>query len=1347
MSQILTSQNKTFQKSQDIKNQIREFKSTLEQIGIMLCFEDEPHVLTKEQSLVVRDLEKHLENSNKTLQSFITGLKIMCKKEKHLKKALALTNLKKAECDGVTESSIRKIEQDSLFRIFLKVECLQAEVTDILLDEITISADSSEDTSWLHTLLNPFRYLPYIKEPEKLRTKLIDILDVATYSAQLEILNMIPEIIPDSQFSETTKQLCRLLEDKHELTGAIVDCLDALELDPTTRSEVQVQILDRMNSGTSLKDFPILLSFLMSDSKSQNSVPVLLKIRNALNSLMLTPEKSKEKESAKILIFNKLQYFKLSSNTGWLNMISSINSSSDHKPIDYLLMFMLYHETPSKKRIIEAIFKKRIHSGLFKINNLEKMFDKYLPQQLLNDYFSSMVKMGCSLVSFSSDPIIEEFCSTLFQLLFNHIYTESIFRQEILNSLMVLTRASDRVTVTAVLKIILSFTSAKEKLQQHTIILLKLLNILDTFEPNDVKMVFEILCSLFCGPNADDSMSGVQNEIHIIVRKQLGSSKKSIKYRGIISAVVLARNIARTEENDSYELPQTPIKNLSDLPKGPAREAASILQLANTCSTGYPDLLGLYYDQLASMLILNHHLDKFFLAWLYETITTDFQKIYVSETILPPINDLQMSFQYMLNSSCEVDTAMGINISGLTLTKNPAILIMAPHFRLLRLLHYRQQDGKLSTIDALLGCSVILPTFDDVDDLEIDQVKQVADCLFHCANWFRELISGFVTQKDKKLRFRVVKRLQNLLEVENNLRKCIGRDPEHKFPSSYFDIRLEGNKTSTSTNSETKGKNPKKKAKVSATIVDAEDTVNSTMATQKNKRKISATKSFSGTEYKVNFRDLDTDTVLLLKYPLKIHDDNNSISPTQSATLDIEQLKFLLKDLISKLAITTQGKNIGFSHLNEVIPLHIITDVGHILPNLDSHLKVMVGKLQKLLEDSAGRLDAAEMFSPSALDYKICFGLIMECLLLIFSWTGFQNSSNLEVLKNMLKSMRSTEQTQSLHSAQRLTIEFINRLSSLHEQCFELPHAVTLIKTLQALYTVTTPTPEIQKKISAVAEKLLSKRWYNSKGILESGRSSNLNIDILVKAYLDSANVETIAALVGTLQDEVGHLNSKDDSLEMLCAINKQNFHVFYNGLCNALLNRIKTEAEALTNNQHIVLWTNATITMQGLMTIAKIQETKNNLACFLKKSIGILKFFLSHGIPMMELMLRSKPDDVVAIFKTMQSCTRFLHHLCCYTKFTKDSSLVAYVPQFRLILESLVYRVKAALVANNCSTAFWMGNLRNRDLHGEEILSQSTVATDDNAGESDEELPSDDNDTMSILEHDDVSTSSEVFD
>ncbi|XP_050510228.1 Fanconi anemia group D2 protein isoform X3 [Diabrotica virgifera virgifera] len=1351
-SQFLTSQN-SIQKSQDIKTRIRMFKTTLEEIGIQLSFGDEPHVLTQEQSLVVRDLEKYLEQSNDVFESFMTGLKILCKKEKYFKKALALTYLRKRnnETIGASAGQRKKDEQESLFRIFLKVGCLQTEVTEVLLEEITsISCEATEDTSWLHSLLSSFRYLPYMKDPENITTKLIDILEVATYPAQLEILDTIPEIIPDSQFSETTKQLCKLLDEKDELTGAIIDCLNALDLDADMRTEVQDRVLERMSGGTSLKDFPILLSFLMSDCKSQNSVPVLLKIRNALDSIMLTPEKSKDKESSKILIFNKLQSFTISSKAAseaWLNMISSIKSSSDHKPIDYLIMFMLYNVAPFKKRIIEAIFRKRVHSGLFKINNLEKMFDKYLPQQLLKDYLTSIVEIGSHLARSSGDQIIKEFCLTLYKLLFNHEYTESIYRREILNNLIVLIGASDKKTVNTVLSIISTLADNKEKLQQHIMILMRLLEKLDSLDPTDVKVMFEILCGLTCGPDVDSSMSGAQNEIHIIIRKQLCGTKKSIKYRGIIAAVVMARSIARISSEDTRELPKTSMKSLSSLPRGPAREAGSLLELANTCSSGYPDLIGLYYDQLASMLISKYQLDKFFLAWLYETVTEEFRKIYISESLPQPINDLEMTFQYTLNRSTEVDSPMGINIGELTLKKNPAILVLAPRFRLLRLLHYRQQDGNLSTIDALLGSAVILPRFDDVDYFDSDQIKQVADCLFHSANWFRELISGFVTQKDKKLRMRVIQRLGNLLEVESNLSKCLAQSPNHKFPASYFDLHQEANKN-VIVKSDTRAKNPKKKVKTSATV-EADDTVNSTIATQSNKRKASTSNVSSSVEHKIHFRDLDTDAVLLLKYPLSLSDES-SPTPSQAATLQLEELKFLLKDLVLKLTITTQSKNAGLSHLNEVIPLHIITDVGYVLPNLDLHLRVIVDKLNKLLEETDGRTDLAEMFSPTAINYKTCFGLILESLLLIFSWTGFQHYSNLEVLKNMLKSMRSTEQSQSLHSAHRLIIELINRLSGYHEQCLELSHAVYLLKTMEALYAITTPSPDIQKKISAVAEKLLSRRWYNSKGIPESGRNCYLNIDVLVKTYLSSADVETLTGLIGTLQEQIESLVSKEDYLQMLNSIDKPNFHVLYNGLCSALVNRTKTEIEHLSNNQHIILWTNVTLALLGLKNIAQKQETRTNLGCYLKKSIAVLKIFLSHGIPMMELMLKSKPDEVVTIFKTMQSSTRFLHHLCCYSKFTKDASLMAYVPQFRLTLESLVYRVKAALAANNCSSAFWMGHLKNKDLHGEEILSQSTVMTDDNDKGSDEELlPSDESDTeiLNVNNEDDRSVSSEVYD
>ena len=54
-----------------------------------------------------------------------------------------------------------------------------------------------------------------------------------------------------------------------------------------------------------------------------------------------------------------------------------------------------------------------------------------------------------------------------------------------------------------------------------------------------------------------------------------------------------------------------------------------------------------------------------------------------------------------------------------------------------------------------------------------------------------------------------------------------------------------------------------------------------------------------------------------------------------------------------------------------------------------------------------------------------------------------------------------------------------------------------------------------------------------------------------------------------------------------------------------------------------------------------------------------------------------------------------------------KDVSLTSYVPQIRRELACLQFRVKAMLIRHNCSQAFWLGVLKNRNLEGHVIAEQ----------------------------------------
>ena len=54
-----------------------------------------------------------------------------------------------------------------------------------------------------------------------------------------------------------------------------------------------------------------------------------------------------------------------------------------------------------------------------------------------------------------------------------------------------------------------------------------------------------------------------------------------------------------------------------------------------------------------------------------------------------------------------------------------------------------------------------------------------------------------------------------------------------------------------------------------------------------------------------------------------------------------------------------------------------------------------------------------------------------------------------------------------------------------------------------------------------------------------------------------------------------------------------------------------------------------------------------------------------------------------------------------------KDLALTNVVPLLKKCLEAFVYRVKAMLTMNKCLEAFWLGNLKNRDLQVNQLNSK----------------------------------------
>merc|ERR1719342_1781943 len=112
--------------------------------------------------------------------------------------------------------------------------------------------------------------------------------------------------------------------------------------------------------------------------------------------------------------------------------------------------------------------------------------------------------------------------------------------------------------------------------------------------------------------------------------------------------------------------------------------------------------------------------------------------------------------------------------------------------------------------------------------------------------------------------------------------------------------------------------------------------------------------------------------------------------------------------------------------------------------------------------------------------------------------------------------------------------------------------------------------------------------------------------------------------------------------------------------------------------------------------------------------------------MPLVEKLFRKKRVGCVELIKNLQQGTRYLQTICSHSKISKDISLANNVPLLKRSLEVLVFRVKAMLAANDCLDAFVLGNLKNRDIHGEEILSQVTNEYEEEGEEEEEEGESD---------------------
>lgn len=122
----------------------------------------------------------------------------------------------------------------------------------------------------------------------------------------------------------------------------------------------------------------------------------------------------------------------------------------------------------------------------------------------------------------------------------------------------------------------------------HLMSLFNLLDKLRMVSLSEAAQIFDFLCSIIWSKtDLRDSPDQFQNEMHMIIRKQLHNTNKAIKYRGIVAVTSAIKHIVNLGEN-SQEISvnlDVSYSSVSELPQGPVKMAAELLQVLDVAIT------------------------------------------------------------------------------------------------------------------------------------------------------------------------------------------------------------------------------------------------------------------------------------------------------------------------------------------------------------------------------------------------------------------------------------------------------------------------------------------------------------------------------------------------------------------------------------------------------------------------------------------------------------------------------------------------------------------------------------------------------------------------------------------
>ncbi|CAH2105065.1 unnamed protein product [Euphydryas editha] len=1302
------------------------FENILDESGLKLHDPPQKCIASNETITLIRNIKKILQKHKdypRNVSEFFENLKKRCDDPAYLKHYL-FPNVVRIASDNFSEFSIN----DSLIKILLNIPILQSKLIEYIFEKAIDFAADSKCGQWIQMILKCFSSLDNIVDSEKISENLINLLDVTSEKmVRLEIITAIPDIIGDQAHENIAREMSRILSEDHDLIPAILECLSYLCLSDEEYQELQKKTLSILMSLPKCNYFPNFVKFLLIPGRTGDIAyfEAVQGLRNALG-WPTSIEKPHDIASSQILTSTAIRNSMISSKVianAWIKVISNCQHSTDHRPIDFVIMLILFSTSEEKQKQLENIIKKQIKLNILNEDLLNDAFEKFKP--ILRDYLKYLISLTNSLLKTRGDNEIQHLASHIYTLMFSKI---DDCCQTVVAELLQLGLDSKQCVMNILT--ILNNVAVKDisVLKPQSIQMLTLLDRMDNMTLSEIRAVMNLICGL--AYSYENSV--IRDDIHMIVRKELGSSNPVVKIQGILAGVHAVKYLMASKDEDHSvdSVDNISYETINHLPEGDLREAAQIIELISRSTRQFPDMIAFFYDELYKVVQSSTFINRQFLNWLTDAVTNDLQQNFIVDSVeCDTVESIKLDMLYCLNTDSETDEIIAVNIGKLTLKpeKDVSIIILSPLFQLVQVLHRRKYNGDLSSIDALLGCPVIMPVFDIdyIENMSNTTISNILDCYVHCVNWFRELLNGFATQNDPALKSKILNRVLNIEKLENLIEEILVQSNiVYKPPVCTFNLHNGNTQTHDKKNVKPQSSKSKVQKKTQDISIQSEG-----IKTQSSVRNNNAIKHKSHIQ-NITFRPLSLKLLNLLKIELTRDKESEK-------SLTIDNFTFILKCINNNIENVLVSKIKKKTFLSKQDDLEVYDHkkarecaelINEILPKLMDHMKFITTYLDDEYFNEMEQGDKDVIYDKDILEYLYGLENIFSLCTIYLKWIGFKNHHK-TLFKSSLRIMANLD-SESSSFVQDLLLSVAKYLQKHEKYCIQLTTAVALFEYFKAIQEYSS-SPMLTQIVRDLAKKFLSKQWKTLDGIAEKGLFLNTCIDNFAKVYFTNNPISELKNITLLIINDVQQMsNIRNSTLNSIQSINKGNFPILYRNLGSAVQIATKTQInKRLTNSEHLDLWKNVWLILKCMCEIAKTLDSRNNLVSFFKKSLPIVKLFISHGIPILELEFKNKTQEILELLKILQQCTRFLQSLCCHSRLKKDTALINKVPYVKQLLETLLYKVKAMLAANNCSEAFWMGNLKNKNIHGEIIASQESGDEDVATEDCDEQLPEDDSD------------------